>query len=58
VFPNWRYGCVADTVIPELRKRGVSAEQIHQMMVLNAKRGLLPKSVAMRATEESVPAPA
>jgi phosphotriesterase-related protein len=42
VFPNWHYNYVPDTVIPELRKRGVSEAQMRQMMVDNAARILLP----------------
>ena len=43
VFPNWHYNYVSDTVIPELRKRGVSEAQIRQMMVENPKRILVPR---------------
>ena len=41
-FPNWHYNYVPDTVIPELERRGVSKAQIHQMMVDNARRILVP----------------
>ena len=43
IFPNWNYNYVSDTVIPELRKRGVSETQIRQMMVDNPKRILVPR---------------
>jgi phosphotriesterase-related protein len=43
VFPNWHYNYVSDTVIPELQKLGVTEAQIHQMMVENPKRILVPR---------------
>jgi len=46
IFPNWHYNYVPDTVIPELEKRGVTKAQIHQMMVENAKRILVPSRAA------------
>jgi phosphotriesterase-related protein len=36
--PNWHYTHISDDVLPELRARGVSDEQIDQMLVGNPRR--------------------
>lgn len=36
--PNWHYNHISDDVLPELRKRGVSDDQIDQMLVANPRR--------------------
>lgn len=38
ITPNWHYLHVVNDVIPELKQRGVSDEQIEQMMVANPRR--------------------
>jgi phosphotriesterase-related protein len=35
VFANWNFRCIPDLVLPALRERGVSAEDIETMMVRN-----------------------
>jgi len=35
VLPNWHYTHIHDDVLPALRERGVSDEQIDQMLVGN-----------------------
>ena len=34
-MPNWHYLHISDDVLPALRERGVTDEQIHTMMVDN-----------------------
>ena len=36
--PNWHYNHISDDVIPELISRGVTQEQVDQMLVANPKR--------------------
>jgi phosphotriesterase-related protein len=36
--PKWEYSHIVEEVLPALRKRGVSAEQIEEMMVVNPRR--------------------
>lgn len=38
--PNWHHANISDRILPEIRKRGVSEETIHQIMVTNAARVL------------------
>jgi phosphotriesterase-related protein len=38
--PNWHYQHIHDDVLPELRRRGVSDEEIDQMLVRNPRRAL------------------
>jgi phosphotriesterase-related protein len=40
VLPNWHYHHIHDDVLPALRERGVTDEQIDQMMVHNPKRAV------------------
>ena len=35
VLPDWRFGYIHDTVLPGLRERGVSDDQIEQMLIRN-----------------------
>jgi phosphotriesterase-related protein len=35
VLPDWRFGYIHDTVLPALRERGVSDDQIEQMLIRN-----------------------
>lgn len=37
-MPNWTYTHISDAVLPALAERGVSEEQIHQMLVDNPRR--------------------
>lgn len=41
--PDWHHAHISDNILPELRRRGVTEEQITQMMVTNPAR-LLPAS--------------
>jgi phosphotriesterase-related protein len=41
--PEWNLENISDRVLPELKRRGISDEVIHQMMVVNPKRILEPK---------------
>lgn len=34
-LPAWKHTLIPDSILPNLKKRGVTDEQIHQMMVLN-----------------------
>lgn len=36
--PNWHYEHISDDVLPELRRRGVTDDQIDQMLVANPRR--------------------
>lgn len=36
--PNWHYGHIAADVLPQLRERGVSDDQVHAMLVANPRR--------------------
>ena len=36
--PNWHFNHISDDVIPELKNRGVTQEQVDQMLVANPKR--------------------
>lgn len=38
VLPNWHYTHISDDVLPALRERGVTADQIQQMLVDNPRR--------------------
>jgi len=38
VLPNWHFLHIANDVIPALRERGISDEQIEQMLVANPRR--------------------
>jgi phosphotriesterase-related protein len=38
VMPNWHYLHVSNDVLPALRRRGVTDEQIEQMLVGNPRR--------------------
>ncbi len=38
VLPNWHYTHISDDVLPALRERGVTADQIQQMLVGNPRR--------------------
>jgi phosphotriesterase-related protein len=35
VLPDWRYTYIHDTVLPGLRDRGVTDDQIEQMLIRN-----------------------
>jgi len=35
VLPDWRYTYIHDTVLPGLRVRGVTDDQIEQMLIRN-----------------------
>ena len=35
LYPRWRWTHIPQDVLPALRQRGVSDEQIHQMLVAN-----------------------
>jgi phosphotriesterase-related protein len=35
VLPDWRYTYIHDTVLPGLRERGVTDDQIEQMLMRN-----------------------
>ena len=37
-MPNWHYLHIPEDVLPALRARGVTEEQIHQMLVDNPRR--------------------
>jgi phosphotriesterase-related protein len=36
--PNWRYGHIHDDVLPALREKGVTDDQVDQMLVANPRR--------------------
>ena len=38
LLPNWHYTHIHDDVLPALRKKGVTDDQIHQMLVTNPRR--------------------
>lgn len=38
--PHWHHANISDRILPEIRKRGISEETIHQIMVTNAARVL------------------
>ena len=38
IMPNWHYSHISQDVLPELRARGISEEQINQMTIANPKR--------------------
>ena len=38
MLPNWHYNHISDDVLPELLERGVTEDQIDQMLVANPKR--------------------
>ena len=38
IMPNWHYLHISQDVLPELRARGISEEQINQMTIANPKR--------------------
>ncbi|MBP2478106.1 phosphotriesterase-related protein [Crossiella equi] len=40
LFPDWRYDYIPETVVPALRERGVTQEQLHLMLVANPARYL------------------
>ena len=37
-MPSWHYNHIHDDVLPALRARGVSQEQLDQMLVANPRR--------------------
>lgn len=37
-FPNWSYTHIFDNVLPALKQRGVTEDQVHQMLVTNPRR--------------------
>lgn len=36
--PNWHYTHITDDVLPDLRRRGISQDQIDEMMIVNPRR--------------------
>lgn len=57
--PNWHHHRISDYVLPELRKRGVTEEQIAQMMIVNPVQVLTgdaeaTKTVAAKVLGEAV----
>lgn len=52
VVPNWQYTYVHTGVIPALRERGVSADQIEQMLVRNPREFLAQQGTYATTTAE------
>ncbi|MBW0116293.1 phosphotriesterase family protein [Pseudonocardia abyssalis] len=52
--PNWHHHRISDHVLPELRKRGVTEDQITQIMVVNPVQALTGDVEATRAVAEKV----
>ena len=55
--PNWHHHRISDYVLPELRKRGVTEDQINQMMVVNPVQVLTGDAEATKATAARVLGP-
>jgi len=52
--PNWHHHRISDYVLPELRKRGVTEDQITQMMVVNPVQALTGDAEATKAVAAKV----
>jgi phosphotriesterase-related protein len=52
--PNWHHHRISDHVLPEIRRRGATEEQIIQMMVVNPVRVLTGDASATAAVAERV----
>ncbi len=48
-MPNWHHHRISDRILPEIRKRGATEEQITQMMVINPVRVLTGDAEATAA---------
>ncbi|GAA1089299.1 phosphotriesterase family protein [Pseudonocardia alni] len=55
--PNWHHHRISDYVLPELRKRGVTEQQIAQMMVVNPVQVLTGDAEATKAAAAKVLSP-
>lgn len=52
--PNWHHHRISDYVLPELRKRGVTEDQIAQMMIVNPVQVLTGDAEAAKAVAAKV----